>query len=126
MASQIIFVAEDDAFLANAYKSSLANAGFDVTVVSDGNALLELLKKKKQPALILLDLVMPVKDGFETLKDLKSDESLADIPVIVASNLGDKDDITKGIALGAKDYIVKTDTSVEELIRKVTTTISPS
>lgn len=113
-----IYVAEDDAFLATAYKTSLVKAGYDVTVANDGNDLLGHLKKGL-PDLILLDLVMPVKDGFETLTEISQDGSFSKVPVIIASNLGDKNDITKGMALGAKDYIVKTDTSVEQLIEKI-------
>ncbi len=114
----VIYVAEDDAFLATAYKTSLVKAGFNVTVVGDGVAMIELLNKKL-PDLILLDLVMPVKDGFETLSDISKDKKLSTVPVIIASNLGDKNDITKGMSLGAKDYIIKTDTSIEQLIEKV-------
>ena len=69
--------------------------------------------------LILLDLIMPKKDGFETLKDLKNNPKLKHIPVIVSSNLGQQEDKDKVFALGAKDYFVKSDISLVELLEKI-------
>lgn len=112
-----VMVAEDDKFLAGAYKVKLAKAGFDVLVVSDGEEVISQLETFK-PDLILLDLIMPVKDGFTTLSELKKGKH-KDIPVVVASNLGQTEDIKKGISMGAVDYIVKSDTSLDELIEKI-------
>lgn len=113
-----ILVAEDDKFLASAYQVKLSKAGFDVTVVSDGNEVLAYLKKHT-PDIILLDLVMPVKDGYTRLEEIKQAPSFSAIPVIIASNLGQTEDIAKGMKLGAVDYIVKSDTSLDELIKKI-------
>ncbi len=115
--SNKILVAEDDKFLANAYRLKLVKAGFEVEVVSDGNELLSKLETFK-PDLILLDLIMLVKDGFTVLAELKKGEHKS-IPVIIASNLGQSEDIKKGLSLGAIDYIVKSDTSLDELIEKI-------
>ncbi len=113
-----ILVAEDDKFLSNAYRVKLTKAGFDVKVVGDGQEALNILQTFI-PDIILLDLVMPVKDGFATLEAIKADERLRTIPVIVASNLGQKEDSDKAFGLGAKGFIVKSDLSLDTLIQKI-------
>ena len=113
-----ILIAEDDKFLSNAYRVKFTKEGFEVVMAGNGDEVLEKLKTFA-PDLIILDLVMPNKDGFETLKSIKADIRLKDIPVIIASNLGQKDDIDLGLKLGAKDYIVKTDLSLSALITKI-------
>jgi len=113
-----IAVAEDDQFISNAYRVKLTKAGYEVKLVTDGQELLNLLKTYT-PNLIILDILMPIKDGFETLKELKANENWKNIPVIIASNLGQKNDIDQGLALGAKDYIIKSDLSLEDLVAKI-------
>lgn len=113
-----ILVAEDDKFLVNAYRVKLAKAGYEIQVAQDGQQTMDALKTFKAD-LILLDLMMPIKDGFSVLEDLSKDPSLKGIPVIIASNLGQKEDIDRGIALGAKDYVVKSDLSLDDLIIKI-------
>jgi two-component system alkaline phosphatase synthesis response regulator PhoP len=113
-----ILIAEDDKYLANAYRVKLNKAGFEIKIVGDGVEALEVLKSFT-PDIILLDLVMPVKDGFTTLTEIKQDPKLKSIPVLIASNLGQKEDLDKGLALGAVDYIVKSDLSLEDLITKI-------
>lgn len=113
-----ILIAEDDKFLASAYRVKLTKAGFEVKIASDGNEALEILKTFT-PDLILLDLMMPIKDGFATLQDLKANDLWKNIPVIVASNLGQKEDMDKSRLLGATDFIVKSDLSLDALIEKI-------
>jgi DNA-binding response OmpR family regulator len=113
-----ILVAEDDKFLSTAYRVKLTKAGFDVRVVGDGQEALNSLQTFI-PDFILLDLVMPVKDGFATLEAIKADEKLKTIPVIVASNLGQKEDCDRALKLGAKDFVVKSDLSLDALIQKI-------
>jgi two-component system phosphate regulon response regulator PhoB/two-component system alkaline phosphatase synthesis response regulator PhoP len=113
-----ILVAEDDRFLANAYRVKLTKAGFNVTIASDGAETVELLRKSI-PDVLILDLVMPKKDGFTVLAEVKKDPVLSKVPVIVASNLGQKEDIDKAKSLGANDYIVKTDMSLNDIIEKI-------
>lgn len=120
-----IIVADDDKFLANAYRVKLTKAGFDVKVARDGTEVFELLKTFI-PDLIILDLVMPTKDGFTTLEELKNDAHFASIPVIVASNLGQKEDSDKALKLGAVDCIVKSDLSLDDLIQKINHTVGSS
>jgi len=110
-----ILVAEDDKFYANIYKTKLAKEGYDVEVAGDGQAVLKLAKKRK-PDLVLLDLVMPVKDGFETLKDIRADATLKTIKVLVLSNLGQEEDREKAKQLGADGYVVKSNISIEEML----------
>lgn len=113
-----ILVAEDDKFLLNAYRVKFQKAGFDVKTARDGQEALRELAEFV-PDLILLDLVMPVKDGFAFLEEIKKDDRFKVIPVIIASNLGQKEDIDRGMKLGAKDFIVKTDLSLDKLVEKI-------
>jgi len=114
-----ILVAEDDKFLANAYRVKLAREGYDVKVVFDGNELLKVLPDYK-PDLIVLDLIMPNKDGFTTLSEIKSGNSAyKNTPVLIASNLGQSEDIVKATKMGATDYIIKTDLSMKVFAEKV-------
>lgn len=118
-----ILIAEDDKFLANAYRVKFSKFGFDVKIVFDGQEALTVLQTFI-PDIILLDLVMPIKDGFSTLEDIKKIELLKNIPIIVASNLGQKEDMDKALAMGANDFIIKSDLSLDDLIQKVTTLLS--
>lgn len=113
-----VLVAEDDKFLSSAYKAKLTKAGFEVTMASDGDEALKALKSYK-PDVILLDLIMPNKDGFVVLEEVEQNEELKKIPVIIASNLGQKEDIDKGMALGAKDFVIKSNMSLDDLVSKI-------
>lgn len=117
-AKKYILVAEDDKFYANIYKTKLAKEGYEVVVAGDGAQALKLARQKK-PDLILLDLVMPIKDGFETLKELKADANLKSVKVVVLSNLGQEEDIKKAKELGAQDYLVKTNVSIGQMMSKI-------
>ena len=114
-----ILVAEDDHFLSNAYRIKLVKLGFDVKIVSDGEQVLQYLHEQGAPNLLLLDLIMPVKDGFDTLREIKANDKLKKFPIIVASNLGEAEDVKKAKELGAVDYIVKSDLSLQELAEKI-------
>lgn len=113
-----ILVVEDDPFLRQAYTIKLTKSDFTVEVATDGIEAMEKLKTFL-PDLILLDLVMPRKDGFATLEDIKKQEKLQNIPVIVASNLGQPDEIARVKTLGANDFVIKSNLSLEDLITKI-------
>jgi DNA-binding response OmpR family regulator len=113
-----VLVTEDDKFLASAYRVKLTKAGYEVHLASDGNEALQILSEFT-PDVMILDLVMPGKDGFSVLEEINKNENLKKIPIIVASNLGQKEDIDKALSLGAKDYVVKTDLSMSMLIEKI-------
>lgn len=124
MANQILVV-EDDAFLRSAYMAKLTKAGFTVNMATDGIEAMEMLEKIV-PDVILLDLVMPRKDGFSTLEDISKNEKFSKIPVIVASNLGQPEEIARVQSMGAKDFIIKSNLSLEELIEKINKIIKAS
>ncbi|MEI6690567.1 MAG: response regulator [bacterium] len=119
MLTSKILIAEDDQFLANAYRVKFEKSNYTVKLVFDGEeALKEVISFK--PDIILLDLVMPKKDGFVTLVELKSDPKTAKIPVVVTTNLSQESDIAKVKDLGAIDYLVKSDTSLQAIVEKIT------
>ena len=113
-----ILIVEDDNYLTNAYRVKFTKVGFEVKNAFDGDEALDLLKTF-MPDLILLDIIMPKKDGFATLTEIKANEKWKNIPVILASNLGQKEDIDKGIRLGATDFFIKTDFTLNNLIEKI-------
>jgi CheY-like chemotaxis protein len=114
-----VFIVEDDTFLVRAYEVMLSSQGFNVTVVSNGQDVLEKLKAGEKPAVLLLDLMLPKLSGFEVLEQMQQDPKMKEIPVIVLSNLGQPDDIDRAKALGAKDYFVKADTPLEKVVQVI-------
>lgn len=115
-----IVLAEDDKFISRAYKDGLERAGFIVIQATDGDQAIEKAKQE-MPDIILLDLIMPVKNGFEALKGIKANEATKNIPIIILSNLGQDSDIEKGRELGAADYMIKSNFSMNEVIDKIKT-----
>lgn len=113
-----ILIAEDDKFLSNAYRVKLVKEGFDIKIAADGREVLQFLTEFS-PDVIILDLVMPGMDGFAVLQEMKKNDVYKNIPVIVASNLGQKEDLERAKALGAVDYVIKNDLSMSELIAKI-------
>jgi len=117
-----ILLVEDDEFLAELYATKLNLEGFEVALATDGEKGLKLIKEK-QPDLILLDIILPKMDGFEILKKIKTDKSLKDIPVILLTNLSQKDEVQKGLDLGATDYLIKAHFMPSEVVKKIKQTI---
>lgn len=113
-----ILLTEDDPFIADIYSTSLKNAGFEISLAADGEECLKKLKEKNFD-LILLDLLMPKIDGLTVLKHIKEDLKSKDTPVMILTNIGEKENIEKGIQLGAVDYLIKTNFSPEEIIQKI-------
>jgi len=114
---KILFI-EDEAALQKAFSEVLRRADYKVISALDGEIALRLAKSEK-PDLILLDLILPKKHGFEVLKELKEDPELKEIPVIVLTNLEKMEEVEKALALGAKTYLVKTRYNIEEILEKV-------
>jgi two-component system phosphate regulon response regulator PhoB len=114
----IILLVEDDALLLEVLKLQIESEGFQVKTAVNGLDVLELARKFV-PNLILLDLIIPGIDGFAVLKELKADEKLVKIPVIVLSNLDKESDIKSTIALGAVEHIVKADVKVEYILKVI-------
>ncbi|MDP3764290.1 MAG: response regulator [bacterium] len=116
--SHKILLVEDDPFLLDMYSTKFKEVGFDVVVAQDGE--MGLAKAKEiMPELILLDIVLPKKDGFEVLKILKSDPVMAKIPVVMLTNLGLDSDVKRGLELGAQSYIIKAHFTPTEVVAKV-------
>ncbi|HEX8931580.1 MAG TPA: response regulator [Patescibacteria group bacterium] len=119
-----ILVIEDEKFLANAYRLKLVSEGFTVQIASDGNEAMQKLNSFI-PDLIILDLIMPAKDGFAVLADIKADLRFKHIPVLIASNLSQQEDIDKAMQLGASGFIVKSEMSLENVVTKIRSLLSP-
>ncbi|MBI5530524.1 MAG: response regulator [Candidatus Doudnabacteria bacterium] len=113
-----ILLAEDDRFLIKVLRLKLIKAGFEVLSAVDGEEAAQKILAEK-PDLVLLDIIMPKKNGFEVLAELRNNPDVKDIPVIILSNLGQDKDVEQGKKLGATDYLIKTDLSLEEVVEKV-------
>jgi len=113
-----ILLAEDDRFLRRAADATLRHHGFTVLLAVDGEEALKIAQAEV-PDLILLDLIMPKLQGFEVLRQLKGSPLTAAIPVIVLSNLGQEKDSKMAFEMGALDYWVKANVSLEELAKRV-------
>ncbi len=114
-----ILIVEDEIFLSNLLKLNLEKEGFEVTQVFDGKNVTKELLIGKKIDLILLDLILPDKNGFVLLEEIKKDPMLSKIPVVILSNLGQEEDILRGKKLGVKDYFVKAKESIESIVKKV-------
>ncbi len=113
-----ILIADHDKFLASALNSKLSADGFDVKVVYDGSEVKGVVVNET-PDLLILSLILPKKDGFEVLSDIRSDPDTKDLPIVVSSNLNQPEDDEKAKSLGANDYIVKSGLSLDELMSKI-------
>lgn len=113
-----VAIVEDEAILAQALSVELLSSGYDVISASDGEKGLEIIKKES-PDVVLLDIMMPVMDGFEVLESLKKSKSKKKPKVIILSNLGEDSDREKAMKLGASDYYVKSSTDLSELKPKI-------
>jgi CheY-like chemotaxis protein len=115
-----IMIVEDDVFVMDIYKTKLSQEGYDVISASNGaEAVKKLNEVEKMPDLILLDIIMPYMDGFEVLKEIKENEKTKKIPIVLLTNLSQKDDIEKGLSLGANDYLIKSHFTPSEVLEKV-------
>ncbi|OGM29979.1 hypothetical protein A2801_00475 [Candidatus Woesebacteria bacterium RIFCSPHIGHO2_01_FULL_41_10] len=112
-----ILIVEDDTFLSRGYEIQFQEAGHEVSVAKDGREALELLTKF-QPEVIVLDLVMPKMDGFAVLEQLRKDDNFKTVPVMAVTNLGNKSDKDRCMSLGASEYIVKTDVTLSDIVKK--------
>jgi len=116
--NKTILLVDDEQFIQVAYKAGLENAGYRVLAASDGDEALELLRSE-QPDLIMLDLIMPRINGFEVLKAIQADPTFAAIPVMVMTNLSQPSDEEESRRLGAVDFVVKAESSLNDVLTKV-------
>tara|TARA_Y100000310_G_C20664387_1_gene806637 strand:- start:1480 stop:1845 length:366 start_codon:yes stop_codon:yes gene_type:complete len=117
-----ILIIEDDKFLRELISQKVAAEGYEMVGATDGEEALKTAGET-QPSLILLDLILPTMDGFEVLRQLKEQEATKDIPVIILSNLGQKEDIDKSMQLGAVDYMIKAHFTPKEILEKIKTIV---
>jgi len=113
-----ILIVEDDKFLRELLVRKLEIAGFRISTAIDGQDGLKKIKEAL-PQLILLDLILPGIDGFEVLKQIKKDSQTNKIPVIILSNLGQREEVERGLQLGADDYLIKAHFTPDEIIAKI-------
>jgi len=117
MAKKILII-EDDKFLRELIVKKLVKEGYEISEAVDGEEGIKKVKEEK-PDLVLLDLILPGIDGFEVLSRTKEDPTLSQIPVIILSNLGQKEDVQRGLGLGAVDYLIKAHFTPGEIIEKM-------
>lgn len=113
-----ILLTEDDEFLSSLIKNRLEREGFEVKTAKDGEEVLVMLKTYK-PDLVLLDIILPKKLGFEVLEELQNNRTLNHAPVMVMSNLGQDSDIVRAKELGAVDYFIKAKVVIDDLVRRI-------
>lgn len=113
-----ILIVEDEMVLSKVLKEKFEHSDFECEVASDGEMAVTMAKSFK-PDIIVLDLVLPKKNGFTVLKEVKEDPDLKQTPVIVVSNLGEDSDIKRALSLGATDYFVKSQHPINEIVEKV-------
>ena len=115
-----ILLVEDDPFLSSLLQLKLQKENFQVIRAADGEEAINLLTQKDlKPDLMLLDLILPKKNGFEVLETIRQDPQLEKLPVIIVSNLGQPSDIERGKSLGVIDYFIKARLSIDDLVNKV-------
>lgn len=120
-----ILLVEDDPFLIDIYSQKLTKAGFKVEVAQNGKSALQSLQKRK-PQLVILDIVLPGIEGWEILRRIKKDRSLAKLKVVVLSNLGQKEEVEKGLKLGAVKYLIKAHYTPSEVVKEIKKVITNS
>ena len=113
-----ILLIEDDTFLLNMYATKFELEGYEIISADDGEKALKAVGKEK-PDIILLDILLPKMDGFEVLQELKKNEETKAVPVILLTNLSQRDDVEKGLALGAVDYLIKAHFMPTEVVEKI-------
>lgn len=120
-----ILVAEDDKLISNSLCDALKAQGYEPSAAFDGE---ETLSKVKEihPDLLLLDIMMPKLDGIGVMWELKANKEISDIPVVVLTNMGDMETISKILDAGATDYLLKSDQTVDDILAKVKTVLERS
>ena len=113
-----VLVVEDDSLLQDMLAQQLSKDNWGVSYAKDGEKAIELARSEK-PDIILLDLMLPGVSGYDILAQLKKDPELMRIPVIILSNLGQQEDMDKGLQLGAADFMIKSNFTLDEVSAKM-------
>lgn len=117
-----ILLVEDDPFLIDIYKTRLGSEGFDLSIAKEGEEALNLAEEKK-PELVLLDIILPNIDGWGVLKKIREISGMKDSKIIVLSNLGQKEEVQKGLKLGADKYLIKSDFTPTQVVEEIKKTL---
>lgn len=119
-----VLIVDDDVFLLDMYAIKFKESGFLVEIAKNGE---EAIAKTKSlnPDVILLDIVMPKMDGFDVLREIKKDNIAPNAVIFILTNLGQKEDVDRGLKLGASDYIVKAHFTPSEVVAKVRNFLGP-
>ncbi len=125
MGNKTILLVEDDLFLSSLLKTRLEKEGLQVFLAKTSDEALANLKQAT-PDLILMDIILPGKSGFEAMELIKQDPAASSVPVMIISNLGQESDVARGKQLGAVEYLVKAQTPIDELVKKVLDFLSTS
>lgn len=116
-----IIIVEDDANLANVYKKKLEEGGHAVSIVEDASAVATITAQK--PNMVLCDIMMPNISGLDILRELKADPAVASVPVLLLTNVSEDQSIAKGLELGAYGYLLKSETSPDQVLTRVNMTL---
>lgn len=122
MAKTKLLLVEDDKSIRDLYEIKLNKAGFEVVTADDGGKGWDLVQKEL-PNLVLLDIMMPVMNGFEVLKKIRKNKDTAEIPVVILSNYGEVDQMTQGFLVGATDYLIKAEHTPSDVVDIVNETL---
>lgn len=113
-----VLLIDDDPFIVDIYALKFKQEGFNIEIAQDGKTGMKKIEEF-QPDIVLLDIVMPQKDGFDILKDLRENSAFRKVKIILLTNLGQKEDVERGTKLGADDYIIKAHFTPSEVVEKV-------
>lgn len=118
--AKVIFMSEDDPLMSRMYERAFKNAGYDLEMASDGVAAIEKLTNMSElPTLIILDIMMPKKNGFDVLAEIKLNEKTKSIPVVMLTNLAGEADAERALSLGAVLYLVKSQYDPKQIVDKI-------
>jgi DNA-binding response OmpR family regulator len=114
-----VFMAEDDSLLVHVYEKIFKANGYEIIFGMDGEESIAKLKEMEvKPSIVFLDIMMPRKNGFEVMQEMKEDTKLKDIPIIFLTNLYEQADEKKGLSLGAAAYLIKSQYVPSEIVAK--------
>ncbi len=113
-----ILLIEDDPLLIDIYTTKLQQSGFEVQTVEEGEKAVTAIQQER-PDIVLLDIVLPHVDGWEILQQVQASEELKRIPIVILSNLGQKEEIEKGLRLGAVRYLIKAHYTPSQVVEEV-------
>lgn len=120
-----VLIIDDDPYLSEAYRVKFETAGFTIDQAFDGKSGFERARSSP-PDIILLDIIMPLNGGLETLEKLKGDPVTKSIPVLTLTNFGSEENVKKAFELGAADFLMKYRFTPEEVVEKVKKALAPT